>query len=143
MTTPPTTYHVTARGRAGGPATVRAAGVDIPVDATWASAEGSDLPGPADLLAAAFAACILKNTERTAALLPFRYQSVEIDVQACRQDSPPQFVEITYDVRIVTDEDPRRVELLHRNISQFGTIYNTLAAVCDVHGHVTAVPPGA
>jgi hypothetical protein len=35
--------------------------------------QGPLLPGPADLLAAAFAACILKNVERMSALLPFRY----------------------------------------------------------------------
>jgi len=32
-------------------------------------------------------------------------------------------------MRLVTDEDERRVDLLHRNLRQFGTVYNTLAAV--------------
>lgn len=33
------------------------------------------------------------------------------------------------------------MELLHRNLRQYGTVYNTLAAVCDVHGRVVAVQP--
>lgn len=38
---------------------------------------GSDavLPGPADLMVAALAACILKNVERLSGMLPFAYRS--------------------------------------------------------------------
>lgn len=141
MTGPPTTYHVRAEGLAGGPATIEAGNQRIPVDATWGSGEPSGLPGPAELLSGAFAACLLKNLERSGALLSFRYQRVEIDVHARRQDTPPRFAEIDYEVRIVTDEGQRRIELLHRNLRQFGTVFNTLAAVCDVHGRVVAVKP--
>lgn len=80
----------------------------------------------------------MKNIERTSTLIGFTYNSADVRVQARRQDSPPQFVEVEYDVRIVTDEPERRVDLLHRNLRQFGTVYNTLAAVCDVHGTVAA-----
>ena len=77
----------------------------------------------------------MKNIERTSTLIGFTYTSADVRVQARRQDSPPQFVEVEYDVRIVTDEPERRVDLLHRNLRQFGTVYNTLAAVCDArHG---------
>lgn len=100
--------------------------------------EPSGAPGPAELLAAAFASCLMKNIERTSTLIGFTYNSADVRVQARRQDSPPQFVEVEYDVRIVTDEPERRVDLLHRNLRQFGTVYNTLAAVCDVHGTVAA-----
>ena len=46
------------------------------------------LPGPADLLTAAFAACVLKNVERISELLPFAYRSASIEVTAERQDQP-------------------------------------------------------
>ena len=141
MAGPPTSYHVRADGVAGGRATIEAGNQRIPVDATWGSGEPSGLPGPAELLSGAFAACLLKNLERAGALLAFRYQRVEIDVHARRQDAPPRFVEVDYEVRIVTDEGQRRLDLLHRNLRRFGTVYNTLAAVCDVHGRVVAVPP--
>jgi len=60
-------------------------------------------------------------------------------VVARRQDSPPKFIEITYSLRVTTDELPRRVELTHANLRKFGTVYNTLAAVCKVHGTMQAV----
>lgn len=140
MATPPQSYRVHGRSVAGRDAAIDAGNQTIPIDARWAADEPSGLPGPAELLAAAFAACLMKNLERSSALMPFAYQSAEVDVQARRQDAPPKFVEIEYEVRIVTAEDERRVDLLHRNLSQFGTVYNTLAAVCDVHGSIVAVP---
>ena len=32
---------------------------------------------------------------------------------------------------------------MHRNVSHFGTVYNTLAAVADVHGTDIAIEPGS
>jgi uncharacterized OsmC-like protein len=141
MTTPPTTYQVRGHGVAGQGASIRAREQDIPIDARWGAEEPSGLPGPAELLAAAFTACLLKNLERASAMIPFRYESAEVDVTARRQDAPPKFVEIAYEIRIVTDEDDRRLDLLHRNLSHYGTVYNTLAAVCDVQGTIAAVSP--
>lgn len=142
MTTPPTTYHVHGAVSAGGRATLTAADRAIPVDASWAADEPSGDPGPAELLAGALAACMMKNLERSSALLGFRYQRAEVDVRARRQDVPPRFVELEYEIRLVTDEAERRVDLVHRNLQQFGTVYNTLAAVCDVHGRIVVVPVG-
>lgn len=96
------------------------------------------LPGPADLLTMAFAACVLKNVERFSHILPFRYQEASIRVVAERQEAPPKMIRVTYSLQLVTDEPEHRVELLHRNIRQHGTIYNTLAATCDVSGEVLA-----
>ncbi len=112
----------------------------IPVDAAWAETDLPGEPGPAELLAGAFAACLMKNLERSGALLSFRYERADVDVRARRQDVPPRFVEIEYELRLVTDETPRRVDLVHRNLRQYGTVYNTLAAVCDVHGRVVTEP---
>ncbi|MEP7369785.1 MAG: OsmC family protein [Dermatophilaceae bacterium] len=139
MTTPPMSYHVHGRGVAGHEASIQAGDQLIPIDSSWASELPSALPGPAELLAAAFTACLLKNLERSSEMMPFSYQSAEIDVHARRQASPPIFVEIEYQIRIVTDESERRLELLQRNLSQFGTVYNTLAAACNVHGTLVGV----
>lgn len=141
MAAPPKSYRVHGLSVHGGDASVVAGTSTIPIDAEWAAEEPSGLPGPAELLASAFAACILKNVERASAMMPFRYDSAEVDVTARRQDAPPAFVELEYEIRVVTAEDPRRVELLHRNVKQFGTVFNTLAAVCDVHGTLVARPP--
>ncbi len=132
-------YHVHAESILGGAATAYAKGREIPFDA--AAGQGDSLPGPADLLTAAFAACALKNVERFSSLLPFRYERASIDVTAERQDSPPRIISVRYVLAVTSDEPPRRVELLHDNLRRFGTIYNTLAAVADVDGEIRVVPP--
>jgi uncharacterized OsmC-like protein len=139
---PPTVYDVRARTLDDGRAEVEAGTETITFDAAWAQ-PSTGLPGPAELMASSFAACLLKNLARAGALLPFRYEEAQVHVTARRQDAPPRFVEITYELRVVTDEPEQRVELLHTNLRKFGTVYNTLAAVCDVHGQVVAIPPAA
>jgi uncharacterized OsmC-like protein len=137
----PSGYHIRARTRASGLAEALAGNEVIPFDASWGGPD-SGLPGPAELLASAFAACMLKNLARTGTLLHFRYTSAEVEVVVQRQDAPPKFTRITYQVRLVTDEPAQRIDLIHRNLRQFGTVYNTLAAGCDIDGRVVAVPPG-
>ncbi|MGC8634237.1 MAG: OsmC family protein [Candidatus Limnocylindrales bacterium] len=100
---------------------------------------GDVLPGPADLLAAALAACILKNVERFSQILPFRYHRASVDVAVQREEPPPRIVRARYTLRIETDEPDRRAELLHRNIRTFGTITNTLARSGDLQGEIVAV----
>ena len=135
---PPTTYRVSARMPRRGQAQADVGTSSIDLDASWGR-EPSGLPGPAQLLAAAFAACLLKNLERSGQLLDFRYESAEVDVIARRQDDPPKFVEIGCEMRIATAEPQRRIDLVHRNLRSKGTVFNTLAAVCDVHGTVSAL----
>ncbi|MEO8261695.1 MAG: OsmC family protein [Pseudolysinimonas sp.] len=137
MSTAPLTYSVHGRSVAHGSAEIDVASETLQVDSGWAR-DPTGLPGPAELLAAAFSACLLKNLERAGQLLGFEYERAEIDVTAVRQDSPPRFVEIRYELRIATGEPERRIDLLHRNLRDFGTVYNTLAAVCDVNGTVVA-----
>ncbi|MDZ7734252.1 MAG: OsmC family protein [Acidimicrobiia bacterium] len=103
--------------------------------------QGEQLPGPADLLTSAFAACIIKNVERMRELLPFEFESATLDVHAERQDKPPRIVHIGYTLTVVTDEPEQRVDLLHRNIQRHGTIFNTLDSACDVTGTITAIAP--
>ena len=136
----PTTYQVTATAQAGGPARIRAADETVSLDAGWATPP-TGAPGPAELLASAFAACLVKNVARAGHLLNFNYADVTATVVARRQDSPPKFVEISYSLQLSTDESQHRLDLLHANLRKFGTVYNTLAAVCDVHGTVTGSAP--
>ena len=140
MTTQPgATYTVTAHTNGDGTSTAVTNGEAIRFDSS--PTQGDEFPGPADLLTVAFAACMLKNVERMGELLPFEWTSASVEVHAERQDSPPKMTAITYRLEVVTDEPEHRVDLLHRNISRYGTIYNTLAAACDVSGEVVAVRP--
>jgi hypothetical protein len=85
---------------------------------------------------------MLKNVERFAAILPFRYQQAQIEVEVEREEPPPRIVCARYTLTIATDEPAHRLDLLHRNILRFGTITNTLASACELTGTVRAEPPG-
>jgi len=132
-----TTYAVDAESVHGGVATIAARASTIAFDSS--ASTGELLPGPADLLAAALAACILKNVERFSTILPFRYQRAHIHVEIERQEPPPRIVRAHYALQIVTDEPEHRLELLHRNILRFGTITNTLAAARCCRGQVAGL----
>ena len=125
----------------GGAATIASRASTIAFDGS--AGTGELLPGPADLLAAALAACILKNVERFSGLLPFTYQHARVHVELERQEPPPRIVRARYTLRINTNEPDHRVQLLHRNILRFGTITNTLAAACELEGTILAEPPAA
>lgn len=137
-TTSTARYRVSARVVAPGVAIGSAKDREIEFDVGRQS--GDELPGPAELLALSLGACILKNVERFSHLLSFRYEGAEVTVEAERQEDPPRFTKLTYELRIRTDESPHRVELLHRNLRRFGTVYNTLAGSCDVDGTIVAEP---
>lgn len=135
-TTSSARYRVSARVIAPGLAIASAKDREIEFDVGRQSSD--ELPGPAELLALSLGACILKNVERFSHLLSFRYEGAEVTIEAERQDDPPRFTKLTYELRIRTDESPHRVELLHRNLRRFGTVYNTLAGSCDVDGTIVA-----
>jgi len=132
-------YHVEARmsGRDVSSATIKETTISFDTSA----GQSAVLPGPADLLTLAFAACVLKNVERFSRMLPFRYSGASIEVTSERQAAPPRIIQVRYVLRLQTDESPQRIDLLHRNIRKYGTIYNTLAASCDVDGEIVVESP--
>ncbi|HZD69892.1 MAG TPA: OsmC family protein [Actinomycetes bacterium] len=97
--------------------------------------------GPAELLAAALAACVLKNVERFSQILHFDYQGARIHVTAERTDRPPWIVRLHYLLRVVTEDSPHRAEPLHLNIQRYGTITNTLTGACQVTGELVTQRP--
>ena len=138
-----THYEADGENLPGGHAHVAARGGDIRFNGS--AAGGEELPGPADLLAAALAACILKNVERFSKMLNFSYERATIHVAVEREDPPPRIARVRYTLRVETDEPEARLDLLHRNIRQFGTITTTLAAAAALQGEIIAVraPRGA
>lgn len=129
-------YTVEAQVTPTGISEIRAKQAQIAFDSS--PEVGDALPGPAELLCGAFAACLLKNVERFSSILPFEQRGASVTVTAERQANPPRFTSIRYELRLVTDEPPQRVALLKRNLVKHGTVYNTLAQVCDVDGEVVA-----
>lgn len=134
----PNTYQVHGVARPGGHGSIRCNTTTVKAD-TGSVSDGFR-PGPAELLCASLAACLLKNIERFSEMLPFDYEVASVTVEAERQDSPPKIVGMTYHIEVATNEPDHRVELLHNNIIKFGTITNTLAAVCDLTGDLIAHP---
>lgn len=132
-------YQVEAHTLGGGVAEARAQQSRIQFDSS--SGRSETLPGPAELLCTAFAACVLKNVERFAEMMPFRYTAASIDVEAEREAPPPRFSRLHYVLTLETDEPERRVDLFHRNIAKYGTVFNTLAAACEVTGEIVVQPP--
>jgi uncharacterized OsmC-like protein len=87
----------------------------------------ADAFNPAELLLAALTACMIKGIERVTPLLKFHLRGVEVRVHGVRQDVPPRMESIDYELIVDTDEDDRRLELLHDNVKQYGTVFNTVA----------------
>lgn len=96
------------------------------------------LPNPAELLLGSLAACILKSVERFSVFMKFRYTHADIDVSASRTEKPPRLDEMTYVLKIYS-EDRINVTLLQKNIEQYGTIFNTIKSSCQINGSLTIV----
>ena len=96
----------------------------------------ADAFNPAELYLAAVAACMLKTIERVTPILKFDLRGVEVRLHGVRQDSPPKIISIDYELTLDTDEDDRRLELLHSNIRKYGTISNTAAEATKLQGTV-------
>lgn len=131
-----TSYRVHGVGHPGGHSRIRCNSTDVKAD-TGTFSDGFR-PGPAELLCASLAACLLKNIERFSEMLPFRYEMAAVEVEAFRQDAPPKMTRMHYQIELVTDEPEHRIELLHRNIRKYGTITNTLNAACELNGEIVA-----
>ena len=114
--------------------TARCKGAEIILDTDVSGR--TDAFNPAELLLAAVAACMIKGIERVAPLIHFKVRGVEVHLHGVRQDSPPFMSSITYDLIIDTDEDDRRLDLLHQNVRKYGTISNTVAAATKLEGKI-------
>lgn len=95
-----------------------------------------DAFNPAELFLAAVAACMIKGIERVTPMLKFDLRGVEVRLHGVRQDSPPMMVSIDYEIIVDTDEDDRRLDLLHTNVRKFGTISNTVAQATKLAGSI-------
>lgn len=127
-------YRVSARriDSHGSEATTREARIVLDTD----MAGRPDAFNPAEMLLASLAACILKGAERVLPMLEFDLRGIEVSLHGVRQDSPPKMIRIDYDIVVDTDETDARIDLLHRNLQKFGTIYNTLAGATDLTGTI-------
>jgi uncharacterized OsmC-like protein len=101
----------------------------------------TDALNPAELFLSAIAACMIKGIERVAPMIHFAFRGVEVRLHGKRQDNPPFMSQITYELVVDTDEDDRRLELLHQNVRKYGTISNTVAAATKLEGRIVRGSP--
>ncbi len=97
-----------------------------------------DALNPVELLLAALSACMIKGIERVAGALGIEYDSVDVSLTAHRPDDEARIEAITYELRIGTAAGQDKLDLLHKNLMKFGTIYNTVKAGTSLTGTVTA-----
>jgi len=99
----PTEYRINAHATSGGAAAANVGDTQIELDAGWGQ-EPSGLPGPAQLLAAAFAASLLKNLARAGELLGLSYDDAHVE-----GDRPPpgQPTEVHRDHLLPKSQYPR------------------------------------
>jgi uncharacterized OsmC-like protein len=128
-------YEVKAQQVVPNVSTVRAKQAQIYFDSSPGQSE--HLLNPAELFLSAFAACVLKNVGRFSEKLKFSYKKAAIRVHGVREEPPPRLTKIHYQLMLWTEEPQRRVDLLHRNLEKYGTIFNTVSISCQVSGEIT------
>ncbi|NHN24789.1 OsmC family protein [Flavobacterium jejuense] len=97
------------------------------------------LVNPAELLLGSLSACVLKNVERFSNLMHFEYSNAEIIVNAIRIEKPPKLDEINYELTIYSEDKNLNINLLKKNIENFGTIFNTLKSSCSISGKIIVI----
>lgn len=127
-------YHVTARRIDSHGSVAQAKDAELLIDTDMAGR--ADAFNPAEMLLASLSACILKGTERVIPLLGFDLRGIEVRLEGVRQDNPPKMIRIDYEIVVDTDESDQRIELLHKNLQKYGTIYNTLAGAITLAGTI-------
>ena len=128
------TYDVSAKRVDKHGSLARAKQAEIVLDTDMAGRVGAF--NPAELFLASIAACMIKGIERVTPMLNFDLRGVTVSLHGERQDSPPKIVSVTYVLTVDTDESDQRLELLHKNIRKFGTIFNTVAEAVRLTGEI-------
>jgi uncharacterized OsmC-like protein len=101
------------------------------------SVEGrADAANPVELLLASLSACMLKGIERHSPAMPFVYSAATISLTARRPVLEARVTEIDYVLTVDTAESDSKLELLHKNLLKFGTIYNTLKEGTTITGQI-------
>lgn len=134
MSNPPPkmTFHVESRRVDAHASIARCKNAQISLDTDMAG--NPDAFNPAELLLAALSACMIKGIERVVPILKFEMHGVEVIVDGVRQDVPPKMESIRYEIIVDTDESDQRLALLHQNVKNYGTVFNTVAPGTELSG---------
>lgn len=131
-------YNVTAKRIDAHGSTASCKGAEIALDTDVNGR--ADAFNPAELFLAAIGACMLKGIERVTPMLKFDLRGVSVRLHGVRQDSPPKMISVDYELVVDTDEDDRRLALLHTNVQKYGTIFNTVSEAARLEGRIVRAP---
>lgn len=129
---PKMTFHVESRRVDAHASIARCKNAQVSLDTDMAG--NPDAFNPAELLLAAISACMIKGIERVVPILKFEMRGVEVIVDGVRQDVPPKMESIRYEIIVDTDESDQRLALLHQNVKNYGTVFNTVAPGTELSG---------
>ena len=130
------TFEVTATRLDSAGSLVTAKQTEIVIDTGMAGRP--DALNPVELLLAALSACMIKGIERVAETLGVDYDRVHVSLTAHRPEAEARIEDISYVVTVGTDADQAKLDLLHKNLMKFGTIYNTVKSGTNLSGVVVA-----
>ena len=95
-------------------------------------------PNPTEYLLAAIGGCLIVNWGRLIKKMRLKVKGIEITVSGWRDRKEPQLKEITYKIRIVTDEPEKKILRVKELAEKYGTVFNTVGAE-KIRGEVEVV----
>lgn len=136
MTSEMLTFQVEAHRLGDAGSLVRAKNAELPIDTSIVGR--LDALNPVELLLASLSACMIKGIERLAGALGIEYESVDVSLTAHRPVDEARIDGISYTIRLKTDANQNKLDLLHKNLMKFGTIYNTIKSGTDLSGQLVS-----
>lgn len=130
-------YKIKASSKARNKAAIRIKSADIGFGITPDTKD--ELANPAEIFIGSLAACILKSVERMSVIMKFEYSKAEISINAKRLEKPPRMDTVYYKLTIYSSDNKLNLDLLKKNIEQYGTIYNTVSSACSISGDLSLI----
>ncbi len=97
-------------------------------------------PNPTEYLLSAIGGCLTVNWGRLIKKMRLNVEEMSITVEGWRNLREPQLQEITYRVRVVTDEPEKRILRVKELAEKYGTVFNTVGKE-KIKGEVEIVRP--
>lgn len=93
-----------------------------------------DAFNPAELLLDALSTCMIKGIMQVSPILDFKLTKIEVVVSEVRQNVPPKMESIDYEIIVETEESDDSLELLHKNMKKYDTMFSTISAGTKLNG---------
>ena len=97
-------------------------------------------PNPTEYLLSAIGGCLTVNWGRLIKKMRLNVEEMSITVEGWRNLREPQLQEITYRVRVVTDEPEKKILRVKELAEKYGTVFNTVGKE-KIKGEVEIVRP--